>query len=535
MFNDNPFRYFAGLALLAAIPACTPTLEFQQCRDDIDCTNDQGLDLVCNGSHECIVRPEPADFACGTHAECVEAFDADHVCGPTGNCAALTSEVCTELFRPSNTEPDDIVWIGSILATSPPFDTSIVPIQNAVQLAVEDFNSVTQLPSGKQVGWVGCDSGGSSDQAVEAAQHLVERVGVPAIIGPSFSATTMAVAEQVTIPNRAFLISPTATSTELSGLEDEGLVWRAISSDVYQANAIVDRLAELDPVPDRLLILAKNDAYGQGLLQDMRDRLMQRLPDVRDATLLYPDPASFESNEQLLSAYGTVIAEGFPHGADTVLFLGTSEVRDLSLFYLAIRDDQNPIPPLPRFVFSHGGVPVMPATVTAVSPSFRPTLMGALEGIAPIIQDSENFDAYNIRYKIRFSDQEPLSASSLGYDSAMVTMFGMLTVDQGPVTGVGIAQGMVRLVDANAEVVNFRDGLSFVSTVSTALAAGQSVDLQGVSGALDFDLVTGEPRTDLIGWALVPKDGQPDTPVLVPARRYVLEPPPSVTGTWMEL
>ena len=523
-----------GLGIAAGL-ACTPTLEFQQCRDDVDCTNSRQLDLVCSESHECVPRPEPGDVTCSSSQECVDAFDENHVCGVGAVCTPLTSEHCTKVNRPADTAADDIVWLGSILATSPPFDTSIVPIENAVQLAVEDFNEVTTLPGGKRVGWIGCDSVGTSSIAVEAARHLVETVGVEAIVGPTFSAPTIDVAREVTISNEAFLISPTASSPTITDLDDGGLVWRTINSDVYQASALADRLAALDPVPERVLVLAKNDAYGQGITQSMSPRVKELLPDVRQATLLYPDPVGFASNEQLLSAYGAVIAEGFPHQADTVVLVGTNEVRDLTLFYLAVRDDQNPVPPLPRFLYAHGGVPVMESTVEAVSAGFRPSLMQALEGVSPIIQDTDNFQAYNIRYKIRFMDQDALTASSLGYDAAMVTLLSMLSIEQGPVTGVGIAQGMTRLVDHDAPIVDFSDGLSFIETVAEALAAGQNVDLQGVSGALDFDLLTGEPRTDLIGWGLVPKDGQPEQPVLTPVRRYVLDEPPAVTGTWMEL
>ena len=62
-----------------------------------------------------------------------------------------------------------------------------------------------------------------------------------AIIGPIFSESVIEVAEKVTIDRGVFLISPTASSKELSSLSDKGLVWRTISSDIYQASALVER------------------------------------------------------------------------------------------------------------------------------------------------------------------------------------------------------------------------------------------------------------------------------------------------------
>jgi branched-chain amino acid transport system substrate-binding protein len=517
--------------------ACTPTLDFRQCRDDTDCVNEQGVQLVCNSANECVLPPDPANMTCESTTDCVEAFDSGYVCGPENRCAALASERCTIVQPPAGAAPEDIVWIGSILATSPPFNTLIQPLQNATQLAIEDFNNTTALRDGRKIGWVGCDSRGDADAAVEAARHLVDEVGVPALVGPSFSESTLAVAEDVTIPGRTFLITPTATNPAVTQLDDDGLVWRTITSDVHQAEAIADRLPLLDPSPERILVLGKDDAYGRGLASDVVGLAKERLPQAAVASLVYEDPATFQSNDELLSSYGATIGTGFQHGADTVVLVGTSETRELILFYLQARESANPQPPLERYLVSHGGVPVLESIVEAVAPEFRPTLMPQLEGTSPIIQDPQNFAAYNIRYKIRFDDQEALTSSSLSYDATMVVMLAMTAVPEGtPLNGIEIARVMPRLVEKSGTAVSFGgESLQFIAAARDALVAGGDVDLQGVSGALDFDLVTGEVRTDLIGWGLVPQDGTTDVPVLTPMRRYVLDDAPAVGGTWMDL
>lgn len=513
---------------------CTPTLAFDQCTEDADCVNAAGLDLVCM-ANECVPRPSPSDVACEKTRDCVEAFDDDHVCGPAGVCASLASEECGIVQRPEDAAPEDVVYIGSILATSPPFDAAIVPIQNAVQLAVEDFDVRTRLIGDKRIGWVGCDSQGSPAVAVEAARHLVEDLGISAIVGPSFSESVLEVAEKVAVPGGAFVITPTATVKTITDLPDDGLVWRTIASDIYQASALGDLLPLLDPPAGRVLILSKDDAYGRTLSSDFQERLAQTLPNGKIAKLNYANPASFGSSDELRASYGQVIAQGFPHDADTVVLIGTSEVRDLVLFYLQVRDDENPPPPLPRFVVSHGAIPALLSVVELVDPSFRPQLMAAMHGTAPIIQDEENFAAFNIRYKIRFADQDALSPSSLGYDATMVSLLGMVGTGLLAPTGHQIADAMKKLVDANGTYVPFSGDLSFVSTARDVLAQGGTVDLQGVTGPLDFDLQTGEVRTNLIRWALVPKAGTNNVPVLTPVGVYVLGPPPAHTGTWMDL
>ena len=75
----------------------------------------------------------------------------------------------------------------------------------------------------------------------------------------------------------------------------------------------------------------------------------------------------------------------------------------------------------------------------------------------------------------------------------------------------------------------------FIKKAHNALVSKKTVDLKGVSGELTFDLATGEVRTNVIGWGLTPKMGMPTVPVLTPMRVYVLDPPPAITGTWMDL
>jgi ABC-type branched-subunit amino acid transport system substrate-binding protein len=532
MFRRCSIRFSVAVAALSLSGSCTPTLEFQQCRDNDDCANALGRDLVCSESHECIERPSPEEIACTVHSDCFALLDSEHVCTAAGACAALRSDECTEIGRPEGVDPNDVVYVAALLATSPPFDTSIGPIKNAVVLAVEDFNREGALPGGRKAGWVVCDTAGNAEQAVRAAEHVV-RAGIPAIVGPTLSDPVLRVAEEVAIPSGTFLISPTATNKTIAGLDDEGLVWRTISSDVYQASALADVLGEYDPPVERVLVLAKDDGYGIPLSADFLQRGDAEFGSISFGTLRYPDPTRFSTADALRASYGNVIAEGYAHQADTVVLIGTNEVRDLVLLYLTAREAMNPRPPLPRFIVSHGAVPVMTQIVesSAVTPSFRPTLMSVIEGVSPIIQNAENFEAYNIRYTIRFLDEEPLTASSLGYDATMVTLLAMVAAGEGA-TGASIAENMPRLTRGTA--VPFGDPAVFVPQAVDALLAGDDIDVQGVSGELDFD-AAGEIRTDLVGWGMVPRDGQPEVPVLVPLRRYVLDGAPATDGAWMDL
>lgn len=524
------FAMAGALGFAASTAACSLALDFLQCRDNADCANEDGVALVCR-DNECIVPPNPTSIVCSAGAECVGALGEDHICVESeGNCAALTSDACPTLITPDGASADDLVWLGAIMATTPPFDTVGVPLQNAVQLAVSDFNSVADV-DGKKIGLILCDSAGSATTARTAADHLIA-AGVKAIVGPTFSEEVNAVAES-SVDADVFVMSPTATNKEITTLADDGLVWRNISSDVHQAPALVDLVSLLDPAPQKVVLLVKNDLYGNGILDDVTDALAVRLPPGGLVTLKYSDPASFSSNDELLNEYGARIATAIMASPDTIVVVGTTEARELVLFYLDAWSDINPLPTLPRFLVTHGGVPVMEAIVSAVAESFRPALMDNVFGLAPEIQDAANFEAYNIRYQIRFNDQEALTISSLSYDAAMVSMFAMVGAGRDG-SGSDIAAQIGRMIDPAGTPISFGGaGVKFISDATTLLEDGATIDLRGVSGPLDFNLDTGEVRSNLINWGLVPRQSNPNEPVLTQLQTYVLDAPPANSGEWI--
>ena len=99
------------------------------------------------------------------------------------------------------------------------------------------------------------------------------------------------------------------------------------------------------------------------------------------------------------------------------------------------------------------------------------------------------------------------------------------------VSGAGIAAGMASLNDPMGTPISFGDPVAvFIQDARNALAAGNTVDLQGVSGALDWDPDNGEIPADVLGWRL---GATPDTPSLDPYCLYLLDAAPAEEGTWL--
>ena len=494
---------------------------------------------------------------------CVENTDcsSDQRCGPDAICLDLLSAQCQNVQYPEGDfDRNKVVFLGSIMPTGGAFEDLVQPLENAIQLAVEDFNDNTTLQGDRQIAWVSCDSTAGVGAATAAAEHLVTAVGVPAIIGPAFSESVLGVAQDVTIDAGVFLITPTATATSITELDDNDLVWRTIAPDVYQANGIIDRMVErraeaVETRMERLLVLAKDDAYGTGLLGAIQSDLESALPGVEIYFTTYENPANFDTQEDLLASYGATIAGAFgelpatyvnreDHYTD-ILFMGTSETQALLYAYLSAWGLS--MPPLPRFHFSHGSVPELERMVNEIGPTpgtgalepLKPIINANIEGVSPIIFDEQNFNAFNIRYRIRFNNEDALTSAALSYDATMATLFAMSSVpgDQ-QVTGADIAAAYSNLMDPKGVAVSFSGAtLAFIQQARNAMAVeGGSVDLQGVSGELTWD-AEGDIRTGLFGWILSDLDPEPTVvdPRLTRNRIYTLDPAPAATGTWVDL
>ncbi len=501
---------------------------------------------------------------CAQNTDC----STDQRCGRDDTCVDLLSAECQSVQYPDEDDFDrnNVVFFGSIMPTGGSFANLVQPLENALQLAVEDFNNETTLQGDRRIAWVSCDSTAGTDAAVTSARHLVDNVGVPAIVGPVFSESTLAVAEEVTVDAGVFLLTPSATATTITDIDDNNLVWRTIAPDTYQANGFIDRMVDLRGEPEesrleRILILAKNDVYGTGLLGAMQSELEAELPGVEIFASTYENPLSFDSQEDLLASYGATIAGAFgelpgtfenrdDHYTDVIL-IGTSETQSLLYAYLSAWGTLQVPPPaaspgMPRFTFSHGSVPdlqrfideigVLPGT-EPLEP-LKPLITSSLRGVSPIIFDTDNFNAFNIRYRIRFNNQDALTSSSLAYDATLATLFAMSAVPESDeITGAAIAASFGDLMDPDGTAVSFSGStLGFISEARNALAVeGGTVDLQGVSGELTWD-ENGDIRTGLFGWLVLDNDPGADVdPLLTPTDIYVLNEAPAADGNWVPL
>jgi ABC-type branched-subunit amino acid transport system substrate-binding protein len=223
--------------------------------------------------------------------------------------------------------------IGSLLPKTGDLAAAGPPIFAGVQLAVNDVNAAGGV-LGRPVEYAEGDDGTDPQVANATADRLIA-AGVQVIVGAAASGITKAVMPKVVQAQRV-LISPSATSDELSGLPDNGFFFRTSPPDVLQSKALTDVIMRYGA--RRIAIVARNDSYGLGL----RDKVVEQLKaagveDENIKVLEYEVRDEYRINDFESQARTTV-----DFRADSVLVIGFAEsanmIKALSASGMKFRD-----------------------------------------------------------------------------------------------------------------------------------------------------------------------------------------------------
>jgi branched-chain amino acid transport system substrate-binding protein len=161
------------------------------------------------------------------------------------------------------------VKIGILFGVTGKFSSFVPPLLDSVKLAVDEINAGGGILDGQKLQTVLADTKGTAQGAIDAATTLVKTDDVAAIIGANTGTTTIAAAHAVTVPNGVLLISPSATATVMTTMEDKDFVFRLAPSDAYQGWALA-KFAH-DQGFDRVAMTFVGNEYGAGMQLTFRN------------------------------------------------------------------------------------------------------------------------------------------------------------------------------------------------------------------------------------------------------------------------
>ncbi len=475
------FSLLAGLSALSAA-GCTAITDFDaQCVVDAECAA-VGRSLVCTR---------------GTCAMPDLVFPEVSATVPAGEA----SLGCYTLFGETDASADTLT-LGTLLPLSGGLADEGPAMEDGVRLAVAEINQAGGI-NGRMLRVLACDSGTQADVAERAAQHLVDVADVPAIIGPGSSTEVIATYGSVARESGTLLISPSATSPEISLVDETGLLWRTVPSDALQGGVIAGYLAHR--AYERIYVVHRDDAYGNGLASVVRnaycdprscantfrsqayptDDLSLAQADVHAAILA--DIEAFAPDAVVLVGYAPDglsflrLAEGKPWAFVLAEGLRTGGLVD----GLRDRDGALLVPGLDD--------PQLLCNIVGTYPSYR--------------RDTAGYQAFADRYRQLTGGKEPGTYSVHAYDATYALAFAAAAAAGAGVRtprGRDLAEGLARLSHGVPVTLGSPlDGSFGTGVRALRFDALGTIDLVGLSGPLDFD-ANGDPASSMELWNLDP-------------------------------
>ncbi len=158
------------------------------------------------------------------------------------------------------------IKIGVIMGFTGPIESLTPGMADSAELALKEASDSGLLLGGDTITPVRADSTCVDAAAATAgAERLVTSDNVAAIVGPDCSGVTIAVTNNVGVPNGVPIISPSATSPALSTIEDNDLFFRTSPSDARQGAVLAQIVTERGI--DNVAITFTNNDYGKGLAE----------------------------------------------------------------------------------------------------------------------------------------------------------------------------------------------------------------------------------------------------------------------------
>lgn len=540
------------VALASGLWACSLLVKRgeTQCAVDGDCTALFGQGARCTADKVCSTTAgsDASGPSCTTNKECIAAAGGKPaICRKdTKACVTVTTPECAKVFTVSSegkvvtdaaaVENDETVLVGSVTALFGANQLKGEARVNAMELALSEFaarGGVTVGGKSRPLAIVSCtdvdpptDAGAppADPAVVRSSRHLVSELGVQAIVGGGNSGTTTSALKEVTTKG-SLLIAPSATSTGLTGNPDKnGLFFRTAPSDVYQGLLLTSVLKDVEPgasAPSKkLVILSKGDTYGQGLRDQIVDKLQWnggKLSDSANSAVYKGIEYSAASGADL----STFVTQAITHQPAVVVIIGTNEGVDKLIKGIETGWTTGT---RPLYVVSDG----LKASGLAdlVGASEATGLRVRVRGTAPGRRNSITDNLY-LRYSSRFSaasNDSTAFGTAGAYDATYLILYALGGLGDAPITGSNLAAAVRKLTKAGAPSVDV--GPNGIDSVRTAQRSNGDVHLNGSSSPLNFD-DAGESPADIETWCL--QKGSP--PTFFTTAKYYSAAPPGIVGT----
>ena len=351
------------------------------------------------------------------------------------------------------------VKVGSAAAITGPVEGLVADVLKARNLAAAHVNEQGGLFGGDTYRLVAGDSQCNPTAAVDAASKLVNVEQVAAIIGPTCSGATNGMTQAVNIPAGVVTLSDSATAPSITELEDNDLVFRVAPSDAYQGRALAEFAWE--DGYRKLAVTYANDDYNAGLAGAFVNSFQEMGGTITGNQMHEPDKASYRSELSTLAGGGADALALFAYyGSSGITILRNS--LENALFDKFIAADGMPH----ATVIEQLGVDALRDRIMLSQPDPD--------------TDTDSYKTFVSAFEAAGHNPSAPYVTH-GYDVAF--LMALALEKAGSADRSKIASALREVANAPGTVIMPGEW----AKAKAAIAAGEDVNYQGASGAIEFD------------------------------------------------
>lgn len=386
-----------------------------------------------------------------------------------------------ELNEPTYENPIEIAFFGDISVMR----TQAENILFGARMAFEEINkSGGLIIDGEQhdLKPLFYDTEGDPERAKEIIEELKEK-GVKYIVGPLFSSVLLGITDEI-VDNNMLLISYSATSPEITNLDDNNLIWRTCPSDAYAGRQMAHFASEQLALK-KAAILYRDDNFGVQLASIIKQEF-ESLGGAISKSMSYPANSLIDEEYNLQETFGTLLYDR----PDIIFTISLSaEIANVTVDLVSTPAYQE----LERkpWVFVNDGV--QPEEVLANSP---PSITEFVYGVSSADKEQTNYKTFKQAYIERYGFV-PASYAENAYDAVYILAYAM---QYQQTTNPLIIREAIPLV-TNEQTNSHPIDVNEFATARTFLMEGNNINYQGASSELEFDSF-GDPEPNIFFWTI---------------------------------
>jgi branched-chain amino acid transport system substrate-binding protein len=354
-------------------------------------------------------------------------------------------------------EGDGVLRVGTLLPETGDLAFLGPPEFAGADLAALEINDAGGV-LGAPIELIQGDSGDTNTDIANQTtdQHLA--AGVDAIVGAASSGVSFTVIDKITGAN-VIHFSPANTSPDFTEYPDNGLYFRTAPSDVLQGRVLADAI--VDDLSANVVILTRQDPYGEGLLQFTSGPLQEA--GVAVTEIVY-DPSAAE--------FAAEVQQAVSAAPDAVVIIGFAETEQIGKELISQGLGPQEVP----WWFVDGNIG------NSMGENFddQPGVLAGVRGTLPTAELTEDFRGRLLSVDPALTD---FSYGPETYDA--IVIIALAAEVAGSDFGPDVAAQINDVTRGGEKCTTFADCKALIE-------AGTDIDYDGVGGPYEFG-DAGEP------------------------------------------